>query len=50
LIEHIQAMDKRVDGMCETIQRLGGEVPDSDAMPELDNCDIANDSDESKVD
>lgn len=50
LIEHIQAMDKRVDVMCETIKRLGGEVPDSDAMPELDNCDIAKDSDESKVD
>jgi serine O-acetyltransferase len=50
LIEHIQAMDKRVDVMCDTIKRLGGEVPDSGDMPELDNCDIAKDNDDSKVD
>jgi len=39
LIEHIQAMDKRVDAMADTIQKLGGECPEVD-MPELDGCDL----------
>ncbi|MEC9313945.1 MAG: serine O-acetyltransferase, partial [Pseudomonadota bacterium] len=50
LIEHIQAMDKRVESLRETIHRLGGELPEDVDMPELDNCDISKENDDSKVD
>jgi len=39
LIEHIHALDKRVESMASTIHELGGDVTDID-MPELDNCDL----------
>ncbi len=39
LIEHIQALDKRVEVMAETIKTLGGTVPDIE-MPELSKCDL----------
>jgi len=39
LIEHIQAMDKRVGLMAETIHNLGGEVPDVE-LPELSRCEL----------
>lgn len=50
LIEHIQAMDKRVEKLRETVHRLGGELPEDEDMPELDECDIAADNNDSKVD
>ena len=39
LIEHIHALDKRVESMASTIHELGGDVTDID-MPELDSCDL----------
>jgi serine O-acetyltransferase len=39
LIEHIQALDKRVEMMSETIEELGGTVPDIE-MPELSKCNL----------
>ena len=50
LIEHVQAMEKRVDSMCKTIKRLGGELPPEVSMPELDECDLAEERKQSKVD
>lgn len=48
LIDHIHAMDKRVDVMCQTIQRLGGELPEGVEMPELKDCELSEENDESK--
>ncbi|HDZ16165.1 hypothetical protein LCGC14_0831320 [marine sediment metagenome] len=50
LIEHIHLMDKRVDEMCKTIHRLGGELPENVVMPELRGCDTYQDKDNNKVD
>lgn len=50
LIQHIHAMDKRVDGMCETIRHLGGQLPDSEKMPELHDCDLSEENSKDKVD
>lgn len=50
LIEHIHLMDKRVDEMCKTIHRLGGELPENVVMPELKGCDTYQDQDNNKVD
>ncbi|HIC47958.1 MAG: serine O-acetyltransferase [Pseudomonadota bacterium] len=47
LIQHVHAMDKRVDAMCKTIHRLGGELPDVE-MPDLEGCDIYKDNEENK--
>jgi serine O-acetyltransferase len=44
LIEHIHAMDKRVDIMCQTIHQLGGELPNTE-MPDLADCDLAEEED-----
>lgn len=43
LIEHIHALDKRVESMAETIQRLGGELPPEDSMPEIGQCELQQD-------
>ncbi len=43
LIEHIHALDKRVDTMCQTIQQLGGELPNVN-MPDLKDCDLTPDN------
>ncbi|WP_289282512.1 serine O-acetyltransferase [Methylophaga sp. UBA5088] len=47
LIQHVHAMDKRVDVMCKKIHRLGGELPDVE-MPDLEGCDIYKDNEENK--
>ena len=39
LIEHIHALDKRLESMSTTIEHLGGEVPAVE-MPELDKCEL----------
>ncbi len=39
LIEHIHALDKRIDAMSDTIEQLGGELPNV-AMPELNDCEL----------
>lgn len=39
LIEHIQAMDKRIDVMTDTIHKMGGECPNVD-LPELESCEL----------
>ena len=49
LIEHIHLMEKRMDSMCQTIHRLGGEMPDV-SMPELEGCELDKDQDSAKVD
>ncbi len=49
LIEHIHMTDKRVEQLCQTIQRLGGQIPDVD-MPELDGCELDKENDRDKVD
>ena len=49
LIEHIHLMEKRMDAMCQTIHRLGGEIPEV-SMPELDGCELDKESDSAKVD
>jgi serine O-acetyltransferase len=50
LIEHIQVMDKRVEALCETIQKMGGELPEDVDIPELESCDISKENDDPKVD
>lgn len=49
LIEHIHALDKRVENMTNTIHQLGGEVPKVD-LPELDQCDLVSSENDQKVD
>jgi len=44
LIQHIHALDKRVEKMAATIHQMGGEVPSVD-MPELDHCDLQEPAD-----
>jgi serine O-acetyltransferase len=39
LIEHIHALDKRIDNMAQSIHSLGGVLPNVD-MPELDKCEL----------
>ena len=43
LIEHIHALDKRIDTMSDIIEQLGGELPNV-AMPELNDCELNNDA------
>ncbi|HDY84329.1 MAG TPA: serine O-acetyltransferase, partial [Methylophaga sp.] len=45
LIEHIHALDKRVEAMSETIHQLGGEVS-NELMPEINSCELDKDSSE----
>ena len=42
LIEHIHIMDKRVDSLCDTIHKMGGEISDV-KMPDLADCDLEHD-------
>ncbi|PCJ32156.1 MAG: serine O-acetyltransferase [Gammaproteobacteria bacterium] len=49
LIEHIQALDKRVESMADTIHQLGGEVEQVE-MPKLDGCDLSIESPNKEVD
>ncbi|NQY26588.1 MAG: serine O-acetyltransferase [Piscirickettsiaceae bacterium] len=49
LIEHIHALDKRMDDMTKTIHDLGGDVPDV-VMPELEQCDLAENVTKDKLD
>lgn len=49
LIEHIHALDKRMDDMTQTIHTLGGEVPDV-VMPELETCDLEKETLNDKLD
>jgi len=44
LIQHIHALDKRMESLSDTIHQLGGEVDKID-MPELDQCDLENTED-----
>jgi len=43
LIEHIHALDKRVEEMAETIHQMGGDIKETE-MPELKNCDLEDKS------
>ncbi|MDH5357114.1 MAG: serine O-acetyltransferase [Gammaproteobacteria bacterium] len=46
LIEHIHALDKRVESMATIIHQLGGEIPDV-TMPELKKCDLEQEDSDS---
>lgn len=39
MLDHIHAMDIKMEQMCKTIQELGGEL-DNTPLPELDSCEI----------
>ncbi len=39
LIEHIHALEKRVDSMSDIIHQLGGDVPNVE-MPEIEDCEL----------
>ncbi len=39
MLDHIHAMDAKMQDMCKSIQRLGGEISE-DELPELKSCDI----------
>jgi serine O-acetyltransferase len=49
LIEHIQALEKRIDSMSSNIEELGGKVDKVD-MPALHNCELSENSSNNKVD
>ncbi|MCU0935965.1 MAG: serine O-acetyltransferase [Gammaproteobacteria bacterium] len=37
MLDHLHATDRKLEVMCETLRRLGGELPDVD-LPELGPC------------
>ncbi len=39
MLDHIHAMDQKMQAMCESIRRLGGELDDV-TLPDLGSCDI----------
>jgi len=39
MLDHIHAMDQKMQAMCEGIRRLGGDIKDVD-LPDLQSCDI----------
>ena len=39
MLDHIHAMDERMQSMCKSIQRLGGELEDVE-LPDLGSCDL----------
>jgi serine O-acetyltransferase len=39
MLDHIHAMDRKMVVMCQSIRRLGGEVPDVE-LPELGPCEV----------
>ncbi len=45
MLDHIHAMDDRINEMCKEIKELGGKV-DSDPLPELESCEIKGSVDE----
>ena len=49
LIEHIHALDKKMELMTETIHSLGGDVSEID-MPELEQCELRANSDDKVLD
>lgn len=50
LIDHIHALDKRVEAMSKTIHQLGGDVSD-EIMPGLNECELDKDQlDKSELD
>ena len=49
LIEHIHALDKRVEAMTDIIHSLGGDVP-KNILPEIDQCDLEQNIPDNKVD
>lgn len=49
LIEHIHTLDKRLDIMTDTINRLGGDIPDIEEEA-LDKCELSDRESSLKVD
>ncbi len=43
MLDHIHAMDKRMDSMCYSIRQLGISIDDAD-LPTLDHCEIRDGS------
>jgi serine O-acetyltransferase len=45
MLDHIHAMDQRVESMCKALKSLGAEV-DTSRLPGLDTCEINQNADE----
>jgi serine O-acetyltransferase len=41
MLDHIHVMDKRMEGMCEAMKRLGAEQPEVE-LPSIESCEIAS--------
>ncbi len=40
MLDHIHAMDKKMDAMCQELKRLGADT-DQVSIPEMENCEIS---------
>ncbi len=40
MLDHIQAMDKRMDAMCYSIRQLGVSIEETEILPTLTDCEI----------
>jgi serine O-acetyltransferase len=44
MLDHIQALDERIDTMCKTMQAMGQQIPDVE-LPDLSGCELDDGSD-----
>jgi serine O-acetyltransferase len=49
ILDHIHAMDKRLEDMCKGLKELGAEVADMD-LPDLDSCALRQVEEEEEID
>ncbi|MDH5228824.1 MAG: serine O-acetyltransferase [Gammaproteobacteria bacterium] len=47
MLDHIHAMDQRLESMCKAIKALGAEIDDS-KLPDLENCEISSSESDTK--
>lgn len=45
MLDHIHALDQRMEGMCYSLRQLGAELPEQ-KLPDLDGCEIHTQGDE----
>ena len=45
MLDHIHVIDKKMEGMCEALKKLGIE-PDKEALPDLASCEIVSTAEE----
>jgi serine O-acetyltransferase len=52
MLDHIHAMDERMEGMCKAMKQLGAELSEKE-LPTLDSCEIDSagdiDTEEEKI-